>query len=858
MTNKCNEVRDSLALEGKVPAGVNDESRREHLESCVLCAAFLKSLSAVEAELRSLPVKDVDAEVVDSLLAREELKGRALPRGKRYWAMGLAAAAVIGFVAVRISVHDQALMSPAVDFENALQSVETEAEQNIPARENRVGDDLDINSALGNGRLRQLESVGSLADKDAFVGAADAPKKLDAQSVPPPPPPPPPAAARLVPQVAAPQEGKESVRRIDATKGGFVPPAPAADDEIFSDFRAAPRDGVLERRMSSRRQQKRQSFEKLVHVDPVLPKGEGRARIRGTVWLRIEIDRAGNVIDARISRSVPLLDQAAIDAVMQWKYAPQDQPQNLPQNLEDTRILDVAVEFDVEGQERNESAAFSFLEARRTLDGLSFREARGYWANSYIPGDPKIRFLAARLTQAQQTLTPHLLARPVVQPFDPPSRGALSVSLHADRRSLREPGRLLVQVALKATASHGRRRPPMNVGIVLDRDGRHPLEMRALVEALQAMKAPGDRFRLILPGRGEVVAPDAFRRGPLTLALSQASNGHLVDAVRLAIEKVHAGDDPTMPLGTSLVLVATTRALGNDLGALSQLAHQSAVGGVSLSAVGVGDSIDRGELEQLALSGQGRRYFLEQSADANRIVDQELAATSRAVARALRLRIKLADGVRLVDVLDSSPLSERQTARVKEAEKSIDLRLSRNLGIEADRGEDEDGIQIVIPSFYAGEAHTILLDVVASGPGPIAEVTVRYKDLAALENTVAKASLALSGTTATEGPLERNVLKNFLALHLSRELEGAADMLDRGDQGGALARIEHLRNLWLGLSSAASPAFASDRETARDIAMLSEYVIALTSSTTPSLAAYLADSLRYAGAGKRRLLPARS
>ena len=69
---------------------------------------------------------------------------------------------------------------------------------------------------------------------------------------------------------------------------------------------------------------------------------------------------------------------------------------------------------------------------------------------------------------------------------------------------------------------------------------------------------------------------------------------------------------------------------------------------------------------------------------------------------------------------------------------------------------------------------------------------MRYKDLAALENTVAKASLALSGTTATEGPLERNVLKNFLALHLSRELEGAADMLDRGDQGGALARIEHL------------------------------------------------------------------
>ena len=846
MTDRCKEVRDVLALEGRVP---ENDGLREHLETCVLCAAFLKSLSAVEAELGSLPVTDVDDVVVAALLEREELKGHSLARRKHYWAMGLAAAAVIGFVAVRISVHE----SPQFKREGAVADFSS---VNEPVRQNRLNDTFEVDD--------ENEALESLAysDRDRTLRLEEAPKKQDApmdmRRAP--------AAAAATPpsrqRPAVPQEGKESAARLDAQKGRYDPLVGETEgmaevvvggDAVASSSKDRLYDlndvETLERRLSSSREeapdQKRRAPEKLVHVDPVLPEVAGRARIRGTVRLRIQIDRAGNVIDARVSSSVPPLDQAAIDAVMQWKYAPQDQ--------EETRILDVTVKFDVEEQERNESAALSFLEALRSLDGLSFREARGYWANSYVPGDPKVRFLAARLTHAQQTLTPHLLARPVAQPFDPPSRGALSVSLHADRRGLREPGRLLVQVALKATTSHGRRRPPMNVGIVLDRDGRHGLEMRALVEALQAMKAPGDRFRLILPGRGEVVAPDAFRHGPLTLALSQPSSGHLVDAVRLAIEKVHAGDDPTMPLGTSLVLVATTRALGNDLAALSNLAHQSAVGGVSLSAVGVGDNIDRGELEQLALSGQGRRYILEQSPDANRIVDQELAATSRAVARALRLRIKLAEGVKLVDVLDSSPLSERQAERVKEAEKSIDLRLSRNLGIEADRGEDEDGIQIVIPSFYAGDAHTILLDVVAPGPGPIAEVTVRYKDLAALENTVAKASLALSGTTATEGPLEHNVLKNYLALHLSRELEGAADMLDRGDQRGALARIEHLRSLWAGLPSAA---FASDRETARDIAMLSEYVTALTSSTTPSLMAYLADSLRYAGAGKRRPLPA--
>ena len=49
MTDKCNEVRDALAVQGKVPAGVNDERLREHLESCVRCAAFLKMTCSTEA-----------------------------------------------------------------------------------------------------------------------------------------------------------------------------------------------------------------------------------------------------------------------------------------------------------------------------------------------------------------------------------------------------------------------------------------------------------------------------------------------------------------------------------------------------------------------------------------------------------------------------------------------------------------------------------------------------------------------------------------------------------------------------------------------------------------------------------------
>ena len=107
----------------------------------------------------------------------------------------------------------------------------------------------------------------------------------------------------------------------------------------------------------------------------------------------------------------------------------------------------------------------------------------------------------------------------------------------------------------------------------------------------------------------------------------------------------------------------------------------------------------------------------------------------------LRLRIRLAPGVQLVDVLGSARLDDIRAERVREAEVAIDRRLARNLGIAADRGEDEEGIQIVIPNFYAGDDHVILLDLVAEGPGPLAEVTLRYKDVINQQNAVARASL---------------------------------------------------------------------------------------------------------------------
>jgi periplasmic protein TonB len=58
------------------------------------------------------------------------------------------------------------------------------------------------------------------------------------------------------------------------------------------------------------------------HLDPVYPPIAQAARVQGIVILEATISEDGQVTNARILRSVPLLDQAALDAVRQWQFTP--------------------------------------------------------------------------------------------------------------------------------------------------------------------------------------------------------------------------------------------------------------------------------------------------------------------------------------------------------------------------------------------------------------------------------------------------------------------------------------------------------------------------------------------------------
>lgn len=64
---------------------------------------------------------------------------------------------------------------------------------------------------------------------------------------------------------------------------------------------------------------------KVLDVKPEYPPVAIAARVTGVVIIETTIERTGDVSDVRVLRSVPLLDQAAIEAVRQWKYEPRNE-----------------------------------------------------------------------------------------------------------------------------------------------------------------------------------------------------------------------------------------------------------------------------------------------------------------------------------------------------------------------------------------------------------------------------------------------------------------------------------------------------------------------------------------------------
>jgi len=531
------------------------------------------------------------------------------------------------------------------------------------------------------------------------------------------------------------------------------------------------------------------------------------------------------------------------------------------------------------GRDWSEPAPEPFLEKKDRGDAdnarrdtsVAFQPASGYWKNTYIPGDPAIRLLRSRLAAwdrswlaGGEVLENEI--RPVMQPFDAPDDNALALTLMADVSSVPasdnpQGTRMRLQVGIQGIDHRRGLRPAMTVAVVVDLPANAPDEVRiatrALLDAMLQSKQAGDRFSLILAGDGLVLEPDDFRFGSLQLAKQHIlgespADGQSAFSLPEAVEKAGAivarNDEPGRPLGSSLVLLITAGALP-DADRLAETAHQQARDGITLSVVPLGGRPPVEAVEKLVLAGLGNRRFLESPDQAKALIEEELHSASRAVARAARLSIRLAPGVHLVEVIGSEPLDGVQSQRVRDIELAMDQRLNANLGIAPDRGADEDGIQIVIPSIFSGDSVAVLLDVVAEGPGPIADVSLRYKDLVFLRNGSLQDRLELPSGERPRGLAQRLVQKNVLALHWVEAIEQAAGALGGNDLPAATGTLVRYREA-LARFLRTNPEWSDDADLDRDLLALDRYIRALSQDDAAKHRDALADSLHYAAWAK--------
>jgi len=506
------------------------------------------------------------------------------------------------------------------------------------------------------------------------------------------------------------------------------------------------------------------------------------------------------------------------------------------------------------------------------VTGLRTQPRDGWWQNTYVPGDPAIRLLQAQLAQVTApipglALTPLALAEsatPSVPALAAPVDRAIAVGAHADVASIQGSTRVRVEIALRGIEQAAGRRGALRVAVVLDADGSFDAQAearaRAVVMALSRTSGARDQVMVVAAGPhgGTLASLGPARAGRLEVALrrhfaadTQAAGAAPVGAPTTLASAVSAAlEGVASPDGAALVLVLTPDQARDP--SLDRVLHLGTVAGITTSAVGLGPSTDRASLDAIALAGQGRRRVVITDDDATRVVRAELEAASQLVARALRVRVRLAPGVELVDVLGSRPLDAEESRRTREVEQAIDRDLSRRLGILADRDQDDEGIRMLLPAFYSGDSHTILLDLVVPRAGHVLDVDVQLKDLVRVGNARASASLTLGSGSSERGPQELRVVASHLAHEVARALTAASDRLARNDRQGAFAALREADALVVSATTEL-PTLASVTSVAADRALLDRYLDAI-SATGSSAQESLARSLSLA-AHRRVLRP---
>jgi Ca-activated chloride channel homolog len=255
---------------------------------------------------------------------------------------------------------------------------------------------------------------------------------------------------------------------------------------------------------------------------------------------------------------------------------------------------------------------------------------------------------------------------PPQTPDQPPPRLVdPRLAVRSDRHFIRAHGRserfLLVDVVAPTVAPDlSRRRPPVNLGFVLDRSGsmggqnKIGLAKQAVLEATGRLDAP-DRLAVITYDNeievvlGSIVAsPEARKLAADRLRAVDARGSTDLHGGWLAgCEQVASG---IRPEGVNRVLLLTD-GLANigvtDPEKLTSFAYDLRRRGVTTSTFGVGNDFDESLLQSMADAGGGHFYYIGDVAQMRDHITSEVGETLEIVAREVVLELTMPESTRV-------------------------------------------------------------------------------------------------------------------------------------------------------------------------------------------------------------------